>query len=190
MASNSITVKLTGPEKWRVFNNAFVQEAKTKLLWEHIDPNNPLKGQFMSKPAKPNPANYPKLLVRASSASSANNRPPAHSTRRAATTTPASSEDATPTGSQLPAAQSALGEEVDPRGNPAHVGEMTAAGRERFRQDTHDYQFDLRQYQIQYEHINELSAWIRKHVSQGLYDTCCDAEDSLDICNGRPRRSP
>ncbi|KAL2141318.1 hypothetical protein VTI28DRAFT_2552 [Corynascus sepedonium] len=152
-ATEGIT-KLTGPETWKVWNKRFINEASAKEIWDLIDPASKSKGQFQERPVKPEPADYPKLLI-----------PPAAGTR-------ASSETARAT---------PLPEQVDPNGKPANVNEMTAAGKELYRQDVANYQFSWRQYKEERAQVSALTAWISKTVDDGIYNATCTPGKTLDV---------
>ncbi|KAL2192211.1 hypothetical protein P885DRAFT_82426 [Corynascus similis CBS 632.67] len=154
MATNE-DVKLSSPADWETWNNCFKSEAATRDLWELIKPDGDLTGYFRKPPVRPALENYPKLLTPA-------NAVPAQSTRSGETRVPAHME---------------LVDEGNP---PANLMEMTTAGREGYRADMSDYRFEIGLYENERKNVNQLSAWIRKTVASHIYDTTCDADDTLD----------
>jgi len=152
-ATEGIT-KLTGPETWKVWNTRFINEATAKQIWDLIDPASDTKGQFQPRPVEPVPANYPKLMI-----------PPAAGTR-------ASSETARAT---------PLPEQVEPYGKPANISEMTSLGRELYRQDVANFQFNWRRYKDERDQVSHIAAWISKTVDDDIYAATCTPGKTLDV---------
>ncbi|KAK4244947.1 hypothetical protein C7999DRAFT_16841, partial [Corynascus novoguineensis] len=152
-ATEGIT-KLTGPETWKVWNTRFINEATAKQIWDLIDPASDTKGQFQPRPVEPVPASYPKLMI-----------PPAAGTR-------ASSETARAT---------PLPEQVEPYGKPANISEMTTAGRELYRQDMANFQFNWRRYKDKRDQVSHITAWISKTVDDDIYSATCTPGKTLDV---------
>ena len=78
-------------------------------------------------------------------------------------------------------------EEIDPRSTPRNVGGMTTQGRENYRADFAEYQFEWRLYDTERQNVNQLSAWIRKTVVAQLYDTTCKADKTIDEWYAAPQ---
>ncbi len=57
------TVKLTGPENWKAWNQRFINTAEQNRIWDLINPASATRGTFMERPVLPNVANYPKRLT-------------------------------------------------------------------------------------------------------------------------------
>jgi hypothetical protein len=150
MTSTESIVKLTGPESWKEWNLRFINMAQDNQLWDLINPASTSKGDFMERPTEPRFADYPKLLDT-----------PASSTR---------SSSATPAGST---------ELTDTEGTPRKLSEMTTAGKEQYRQDVANFQFNWRRYETQGQRISNVSNWVQKTVATHIYNATCKHDKQL-----------
>jgi hypothetical protein len=150
MTSTESIVKLTGPENWKEWNLRFINMAQDNQLWELINPKSPARGDFMERPCEPKVVNYPKLL-----------------------NTPASSTPA------ISATLEATPELVDAEGRPRNLSEMTTAGKEQYRQDMVNFQFNWRRYETQGQRISNISNWVQKTVATHIYNATCKHDKKL-----------
>ncbi|KAK4117969.1 hypothetical protein N657DRAFT_556059, partial [Parathielavia appendiculata] len=150
MTTTGSIVKLTGPESWKEWNLRFINMAQDNQLWELIDAVSASKGDFMERPIEPKFANYPKLLDS-----------PASSTRTASATL-----GGTP-------------ELVDTEGTPRNLSEMTTTGKEQYRQDVANFQFNWRRYETQGQRIRNVSNWVQKTVASHIYNATCKHDRKL-----------
>ncbi len=163
MAAANEEVKLTGPKSWKAWNERFMTEAVTRNIWDLIDPKSTRRGQFKQQPTKPDISTYPKRLDRTAA-------PPAQSTR--------GNSASSTTASESPFSQ--LTEEVDRAGKPRNTSEMTALGRDAYKTDLSEYQFEWRLFDAESQKVNRLTAWVRQTVARQLYTTACKANKTLD----------
>jgi hypothetical protein len=150
MTSTENIVKLTGPETWKEWNLRFLNMAQDNQLWDLINPASTSKGDFMERPTEPRFADYPKLLDT-----------PASSTRNSS---------ATPAGST---------ELTDTERTPRNLSEMTTAGKEQYRQDVANFQFNWRRYETQGQRISNVSNWVQKTVATHIYNATCKHDKQL-----------
>jgi hypothetical protein len=168
MTSTDVTVKLTGSENWKAWNERFIAKAESKNLWTRIDPDNALKGSFMEEPLEPDVGDFEKRLDA-----------PATNTRRATATSSASSSATAATNETAETlTQSVV--RADPDGRPAHVGEMTPAGKEAYDYATKTFNSRWPRYVEQRKNVSAMVEWLQKTVSANLYDTCCKSGQRLD----------
>ncbi|KAL2145193.1 hypothetical protein VTI28DRAFT_7702 [Corynascus sepedonium] len=149
MAAKNI-VKLTGPENWKDWNRRFIGIAQDNQLWDLINPTSDSKGDFVERPVELRFADYPKLL-----------------------NTPAVSTCASST-----ASDGSL-ELVDTAGSPRNISEMTTAGKEQYRQDMANFQFNWQRYEAQEQRVSNVRNWIQKTVATHIYNATCKHEKKL-----------
>ena len=150
MTATESFVKLTGPESWKEWNLRFINMAQDNQLWELINPTSASKGDFMERPTEPRFADYPKLLDT-----------PASSTRTSSAT------------------HSSTPELIDTEGTPRNLSEMTTAGKEQYRQDVVNFQFNWRRYETQGQRVSNVSNWIQKTVASHIYNATCKHNKKL-----------
>jgi hypothetical protein len=124
--------------------------AQDNQLWDVINPASTSKGDFVERPTEPRFADYPKLLDT-----------PASSTRNSS---------ATPAGGT---------ELIDTEGTPRNFSEMTTAGKEQYRQDVANFQFNWRRYETQGQRISNVSNWVQKTVATHIYNATCKPDKQL-----------
>lgn len=158
------TVKLTGPENWKAWNQRFINTAEQNRIWDLINPASATRGTFMERPVLPNVANYPKCLTS-----------PAGSTRAASTGTQgagASSDTVRGTPSSQDTPQS---ERVGTTSRPANISEMTTEGKEQYNEDLREYHRQYKLWDKEGQQIANLKAWLADHnnVAPSIYTAAC-----------------
>lgn len=71
-------------------------------------------------------------------------------------------------------------EQVDPRGSPTSIGEMTTEGKLNYQQDWATYTFLAKEYKDHRTNFDKMSDWITSTTSPIIRKTCCREDTTMD----------
>lgn len=150
MSTASQEIKLTGPETWQSWADAFESKAGALGIWDLIDPDSSSKGQWLTRPAKPDVSKYEKKH-------SAD--PPTSSSGASAAST-----------------QTVEGAASGPRS----AAELTDSARGAYNSDMSAYTQEMREFKEQGEAIYKIIQWVETSVLEHYRKTSCKPSQKLD----------
>lgn len=199
MSSDDITVKLTGPETWKPWNEELKKRAVNLRLWALINPDSPRRGEWMEEPTKPDITKYSKRLeappprppppapLVTGSASSASTQGTTQTVGRSGTPAGNSAGDLDSQASVVTPVTHIIHvpvptqELTDPRGKPKTAEELTERAFKAYNLDLNEYYKVQAAYEKQHDNCYALSNWITKSVAPHYRSTSCKAEHTLDV---------
>jgi hypothetical protein len=148
--SNTEGIFLDNPDKWDDWSDQFQAKAIRVKLWTLITAETD-DGFHQDEPEPPEVKNYEKRRTTIMVA----------------------------TRSQSTQSTETMHDDIDPTGEPASVAEMTTSARQAYTLDWNIYTHRLKKFTEKETHIENLTSWVLKTVSQHYRSTACRPDDSL-----------